>query len=76
MRRLQSGKIHEDDAIASIMNGCIRQARKDEMETSIDGRKYAIEGTDRAGLPFETIGKIIDGEEGREYFLITAYARI
>lgn len=75
LRKLETGEVHEEDAVVSVMNGHIRETRDDEEATAVDDRKYVITGRDRAGLPFESVGKIIEGEQGQEYFFITAYAR-
>ena len=43
------------------------------MGDAIDGKKYTILGSDGSGHHLETVGKIVQGDDGREYLVITAY---
>ncbi len=61
------------DVEYSVLLGRCVETQRDEQRVAVDGRKYTIRGRTSAGLPFETIGKIICGHDGNEYFFITAY---
>ncbi len=49
------------------------RVQRDEKKVAVDGNKYVIRGRAPSGLPLETVGKIIKGEDGQEYFLISVY---
>ncbi len=62
-----------DDVIQSLLTGAIQRAEKDDFGTAIDGKKYVILGSDCYGNSLETVGKIVRGDDGREYLVITVY---
>lgn len=62
-----------DDVVESLLNGSIQSAKKDELGDAVDGKKYTILGRDSYGESLETVGKIVRGDDGREYLVITAY---
>jgi hypothetical protein len=68
MDRIDDGEFEETDVYLSISYGCIVAAQRDGAE-----RKYVIRGPSKSGLAFETVGKFVQGFDGQEYFLITAY---
>lgn len=72
---IQDGEFELRDVEGAILTGSITESQKDEVEVAVDGRKYTILGSDHCGLPFETVGKIVEGAKGNEYFVITAYQR-
>ena len=72
---IENGEFDEKDIETSIMSGWIDHSQKDEMQAAVDGRKYIIIGKSYSGLPFETVGKIVEGIQGEEYFVITAFKR-
>jgi hypothetical protein len=45
----------------------------DELNTSVDGKKYVILGIDGCGCDFYTCGKVKKDDTGRFYFFITAH---
>ena len=71
--KIEDGEFELDDVEASLRSGRISESRKDERGVALDGRKYTIVGRARCGLPLQTVGKIIAGADGQEYFVITAY---
>jgi hypothetical protein len=72
---LADGEFEVEDIECCIANGRVRKIDTDEVGAAVDGNKYVICGTDQSGLAFETVGKIIEGGDGKLYFVITAYAR-
>jgi hypothetical protein len=62
-----------DDVVESLLNGSIQKAEADELNVAVDGKKYTILGRDCYGHFIETVGKIIQGDDGHDYFVITAY---
>lgn len=70
-----NGEYSMGDIETSVLGGSIHKTQKDEKGQAVDGKKYVITGRDSAGMGFETVGKIIEGEDGRKYFFITAYGR-
>ena len=72
---IQDGEFELRDIEESIATGSITESQNDDVGTALDGRKHTIAGFDHCGLPFETVGKIVEGPEGNEYFVITAYQR-
>ena len=75
-QKLEDGEFAHQDIVSSILSGSIRKVEKDEIRSSIDGKKYVITGKSLSGLSFDTVGKFILGIDGDEYFIITAYGRI
>lgn len=71
--KLADGEFALADIENSILSGRISKIEKDELCCSIDHKKYVIIGKSQNGLPFETVGKLIEGFEGEKYFIITAY---
>ena len=70
---VENGEIDFDAIKHSIVNAVSILRQKDELETSVDRRKYVITGPDLAGLSFRTVGKIVAQPDGDEYFVITAF---
>jgi hypothetical protein len=70
---IEANEFTVDDIEDSILSGRIVCRQKDEVNTAIDGYKYKIIGRTQSGMPLETIGKIQEGFDDNEYFLITAY---
>jgi hypothetical protein len=62
-----------EDVLASLLNGSIQRAEKDELGDAVDGKKYTILGRDCYGHFLETLGKIVQADDGREYLVVTAY---
>ena len=62
-----------DDVVESLLNGSISKAETDEIGDAIDNKKYTILGRDCSGNFLETVGKIVEDEEGHQYLVITAY---
>lgn len=60
-----------DDVVASIESGSIQEAQKDA--AAADGRKYTMLGEDCFGNALETVGKIVESDDGQLYFVITCY---
>ncbi len=70
------GDYDDRDILDSIQNAVSIKKQKDEMRNSKDGWKYIITGLDRSGLSFDTVGKIVDGDNDDDcFFVITAYGR-
>ena len=61
------------DVVESLLNGSISKAERDEIGDAIDNMKYTILGRDCWGNFLETVGKIVQDEDGRQYLVITAY---
>jgi len=72
---LDNGEFEVADIENSILNGKLTKAEQDEMHRSVDGKKYTIRGRCKSGLPFETVGKLMESGDGEYYFLITAGKR-
>lgn len=72
---IEVGEVALRDIEHAILSGKIIDVRRDELKVAVDGKKYLILGRAPSGLPLETVGKIIQGEDGLEYFLISVYAR-
>lgn len=70
---LQAGEFDMDSVEYSILNAARITSQADEKSAAVDGKKHTVLGPDRAGLAFETVGKIMEGFEGEEYFIISAY---
>jgi hypothetical protein len=75
LQYIEDGEFEIRDIETSIARGWISKSQKDEVGTAVDARKYTISGFDHCGLPFETVGKIVEGPDGEQYFVITAYER-
>ena len=70
---IETGVCGVEDIEQSILTGAVTKEEKDEFHMAVDGMKYTIQGRSYCGLGFETVGKIIDGGDGLQYFVITAY---
>ena len=70
---IEVGEVAKDEIQHALLNGEIRRVQRDEKKVAVDGNKYVIRGRAPSGLPLETVGKIIKGEDGQEYFLISVY---
>lgn len=70
---LEAGEFDERDLECSICTGTIRAIQRDELGEAVDRKKYVISGVDVCGLAFSTCGKIIELNDGQQYFFITAY---
>ena len=62
-----------DDVVRAVMTGRISTVEQDEFDDAIDGNRYTMIGDGCYGSLLETVGKIVQDNEGRLYFLITAY---
>lgn len=71
--KIEDGEFELEDVETSLRSGRITASQKDERGVAVDGRKYTVSGRARCGLPLQTVGKIITGLDGEEYFVITAY---
>jgi len=71
--RLDAGDYTEADLQRCALTGTIHKREKDEYGEAVDGNKYTIVGQAVAGYPFYVVGKILRGEEGQYFFLITAH---
>ncbi|HVN96771.1 MAG TPA: hypothetical protein VMT62_10100 [Syntrophorhabdaceae bacterium] len=70
---IEDGWYGEEDLEQCILTGCISKTERDELKTSVDGKKHVILGRDTCGCPFYTCGKAIKDEEGKLYFFITGH---
>lgn len=73
--KIANGVFSREDLAHSILNGRIIKKQKDELKEAIDGKKYVICGPSPNGLAFETAGKIVEFEDGIQYFIMTGYRR-
>ena len=73
INHIADNEFERDDIEVSILTGELVKSQRDERGTALDRRKHTVRGWTRCGLPFETIGKIIEGADGKEYFVITGY---
>ncbi len=73
LEKIEVGEVALRDIEHAILRGKISDVRPDEQKVAVDGKKYVICGRARSGLPLETVGKIIRGEDAQEYFLISVY---
>jgi hypothetical protein len=62
-----------DDIVSAVLTGVITRCEKDEKEESVDGKKYTILGMESNGRPLETVGKVVQYDDGKKYFVITCY---
>lgn len=70
------GKYDDEDIFECIRNAVLVKRQKNDKGFSTDGWKYIITGPDCSGLEFDTVGKIVDGDNDDNcFFVITAYAR-
>ena len=67
------GEIDFDAIPHSIVNAVTMERHRDQEKASVDGWKYVITGPDAGGLAFRTVGKTVEGPDGEEYFVITAF---
>jgi pentatricopeptide repeat protein len=72
---MEEGWFCEEDIERCIDTGVVCKKQKDEMGNAADGWKYTILGSDCAGAPFYCAGKIMRGEEGKLFLVITAHER-
>jgi hypothetical protein len=72
---MEDGWFCEEDIERCIETGKVCKKQNDEMANAIDGWKYTILGNDCAGAPFYCAGKIMRGEEGKLFLVITAHER-
>ncbi len=72
---IEDGWFCEEDIEKCIETGELSKKQKDEVGNSIDCKKYTILGRDCAGAHFYCAGKIMKGEEGKLFFIITAHGR-
>jgi hypothetical protein len=72
---MEEGWFCEEDIERCIDIGQVCKKQKDEMGNAVDGWKYTILGSDCAGAPFYCAGKIMRGEEGKLFLVITAHQR-
>lgn len=71
---IEDGWYSEEDLERCISTATkIHKVERDELKTSIDGKKYVILGKDTHGCLFYTCGKVKKDEEGKLYFFITAH---
>lgn len=73
LSHLKDGEYSEADLKHCVLTGTIHKREKDEYGEAVDGNKYTIVGQAVAGYPFYVVGKILRGEEGQYFFLITAH---
>jgi hypothetical protein len=72
---MEDGWFCEEDIERCIETGDVCKKQKDEMGNAADGWKYTILGIDCSGAPFYCAGKIMRGEEGNFFLVITAHER-
>lgn len=70
---LDSGFFTLEDIETSILTGYVHKRTNDRLKQSIGNKVYHIIGRDTHGYEFYTQGKIIQSEEGKIYFFITAH---
>ena len=73
LEKIEVGEVAKGQIQHALLNGEIRCVQRDEKKVAVDGNKYVIRGPAPSGLLLETVGKIIKGEDGNEYFLISVY---
>ena len=69
--KVEENYFTDNDVEASIVNGVSIEKGKDELGQAVDGNKYTITSKDQC----ETVGKLLESDEGQIYFVITAYRR-
>ncbi len=62
-----------EDIKDSILSGTIDKVERDEVGDSVDGKKYTFLGRTRDGILTYTVGKIVEADDGKLYFVITIY---
>ena len=72
---MEEGWFDEEDIERCIETGEVCKKQKDEMKNSVGCKKYTILGRDCAGASFYCAGKIVRGEEGKLFLVITAHGR-
>lgn len=72
---MEEGWFCEADIERCIDTGRVCKKQRDEMGAAADGWKYTILGRDCAGAPFYCAGKIVKGDEGKLFLVITAHER-
>ncbi|MHC4698804.1 MAG: hypothetical protein ACYTFA_18915 [Planctomycetota bacterium] len=73
LEKIEVGVVARGEIRHALLNGKIKRVQRDEEKVAVDGKKYVIRGRAPSGLPLETVGKIIEGGDGKEYFLISVY---
>lgn len=73
--KIANGVFSSKDVVHSILNGRIVKKQNDEFKEAVDGKKYVICGPSPNGLALETAGKIVEFEDGIQYFIMTGYRR-
>ena len=74
LNKIKVGEVARKEIRHALLNGEITRVQRDEQQVAVDGNKYVILGRAPSGLPLETVGKIIEREDGHKYFLISVYA--
>ena len=62
-----------EDVENALLTGSICKVENDDKGGAIDGKKYTLMGHGCHGHDIVTVGKIVEDENGNEYFVITAY---
>lgn len=71
---IEEGFFDEEDLVHCILSATgIHKKEKDELKQAIHGMKYVILGRDTHGRPFYTVGKVVQGAEGKLYYYISAH---
>lgn len=71
---IEDGFYEEEDLVHCVLSAKeIHKKERDETGQSVYGTKYVIRGRDTHGRPFYTVGKVVQGPDGRLYFFITAH---
>jgi hypothetical protein len=72
--KIEEGFFDERDLENCILSATkIHKKEKDELGQAVHGMKYVILGRDTHGRPFYTVGKVIQGTEGKLYYYISAH---
>jgi len=70
---IEEGFFDEKDLEHCIVSAAkVHKKERDELKQAIHGMKYVILGKDTHGQLFYTVGKVMDGPQGRLYYFITA----
>ncbi len=73
-KSIEEGFFDERDLETCILSATkIHKKEKDELGQAVHGMKYVILGRDTHGRPFYTVGKVVQGAEGKLYFYISAH---
>ncbi len=71
---VEEGFFDEEDMVHCILSAIrFYKTERDELDQGVHGMKYVILGKDTHGLPFYTVGKVMEVRNGRFYFYITAH---